>query len=177
MTTELSGRYVQIFVECAADISSVFEEKTRRVLASNGIREISTDEWYDAVAFARALHEIGEAAGPEMLESVGSRMVWASDPIVSTDDPESAFEVLSEFAVETAHRGPKSAEVVAFETDRLGPREYRVGTGPGYHYPEAYAHGVFRATVAAAADVPEESITLDPVATEGEERHAFVLSW
>jgi hypothetical protein len=177
MTTELSGRYVQIFLECAADISAVFEEKVRRVLASNGIREISTDSWYDAAAFARALNQVGEAAGAEMLQSVGSRMVWASEPIVAADDPESGFETLSAFAAETAHRGPRSAEVVAFETERLGPREYRVATGSGYHYPEAYAHGVFCATVAAAADAPERSVTLDTVTPADDETHAFVLSW
>lgn len=177
MTTELSGRYVEIFLESTADISAIFEEKARHVLASNGIREVSGERWYDAAAFATALRQIGEAAGDEMLHSLGSRMVWASDPVVAAEDLDSAFETLSEFAVEVAHRGPKSAEIVAFDVERRGPRECRVATGPEYHYPEAYAHGVFCATVAAATDVPEASITLESVSPADDETHAFVLSW
>lgn len=177
MNTELSGRYVQIFLESAANISAIFAEKARRVLASNGIREVSADSWYDATAFARTLHQIGEAAGNEMLHSVGSHMVWVTEPIVAADDPGSGFEVLSEFGVESAHRGPRSAEFFGFDADRLGSGECRVATGPEYLYPEAQTHGFFCATIAATTDVEETSITLDSDTPATDETHAFVLSW
>lgn len=173
----MDGRYLVILTDSAASVSAVFEEKVRRVLATNGITRVSATEWYPVAAVARTLATVGEAAGPETLRQTGERMVTDERSLSVPPSPGEAFETLDEFVAEEAHRGPAAERVAACRARRREPGRWRVAAGAGYRYPPTFAEGVFRATAATAVGVDPAGVAVESVPETDDERHAVVVSW
>jgi hypothetical protein len=174
--TEIIGRYILAFVESTGDVSPVFERKTRKIFAENGIaiEDVDEESWEDALNYVDTMHAIEDEVGEKTLHQAGveqgKNVPWPDD-VSSVMD---GLQFLSE-ADEAAHRAPSGNYRGQYIVSRVDESTARVGIREESPYPETDIEGVLEGAVNDLAGSSTATVTtVDP---DSGERLAFELSW
>lgn len=170
--TEIVGRYILAFVESTGKVSPVFERKTRKMFAENGldIDSISEDSWHDALNYAEAMRQVKNEVGSKTITEAGIEQAKA---VPWPDHIETVADGM-EFIVEAdreAHRGGYDGGYVFEET---GSHSGRVGIEQDAPYPIENFKGVF---LGVGRQLSDDSVALSDTSPRSDEQAAFELTW
>lgn len=181
-TTQVHGRYVTGMVQSVGEISPVFEQKLRDVVAEYGIENPTPEGWYSAEAFVNAVNDVAEDIGTRTVTEAGKTM---GQQVPTPPDAESPHDALAavDQSLQEAHRGGESDRPVgSFTYERIDSSVARVGVTEPYPYPEGISRGSLSGVVQQMAPDPSkvfaEEVETAPTSREkAPEEVAYRIRW
>lgn len=180
---EVAGFVVVGYLQSATDASQTFADRFEEQLATRGLTDPETGEWYPAPALQEVLFETEAAVGGEVLTDAGAEMARLFD---WPDSVSTARDVLSEMTAshEAAHRNVGDADIGGYRVREVEDGRTVIDC-VGFPYPDPVARGAIRGAVELISDdpgavtvserPPDDSATDDPT-TDDSGTPRFVVS-
>lgn len=167
---EVNGQTVMSFID---GVPSAFEEKTRTILADNGIENPDTDEWYPQQAWLDALSEIEKKVGESTLNTIGKTVPDNAEWPDHVESVVDGFDSIDE-AYHMNHRGGRighyDAEMVDDSTVRIECDN---------PYPCAFDTGIVENVARTFVDsgIPQVTEIGETCRSDGEDHCVYEVSW
>lgn len=167
---KITGQFVGGFLESTGDVSSVFEQKARNILESNGIEEVDPEGWYPIDQFADAMNQIEEEVGEKTSEKAGVTMIEIIDELSNIGSMEETIEIAKE-QQRQSYQNFSPEEAGQLKYGRLDNGNGRVAYYGGWPYPEAFTRGIVKGFAEATSGLGTTDIK--PMEAQGDEVYAF----
>lgn len=149
-----------------------FRKRGEQLLAEQGIRNVTAEEWYPLEAYVRALETIGERMGPNTLFQIGKQIpdhVMLPPGIDTFEKVAASFEM----AFDMNHRGGDAGKI---SYQMTGDRSVTIVTGTPYptDFDKGVTQGFFHKLISTRVNVVED--TSQPSKRNGGETSTFLVS-
>lgn len=150
---EVAGFVVVGYLQSATDASQTFADRFEEQLATRGVTDPETGEWYSAPALQEVLFETRAAVGEEVLIDAGAEMARLFD---WPDSVSTTRDVLSEMTAshEAAHRNVGDADIGSYRVREVEDGRAVIDCAE-FPYPDPVARGAIRGAVELISDDPD----------------------
>jgi hypothetical protein len=167
---EVNGQTVMSFID---GVPSAFKDKTRDILAENGIENPDAEDWYPQQAWLDALSEIEEKVGESTLNSIGQTVPDNAEWPDHVESVVDGFDSIDE-AYHMNHRGGRighyDAEVIDDETVRVECDN---------PYPCAFDTGIVEAVsrIFVESGIPQVREVGETCRSDGDDQCVYEVTW
>lgn len=170
---EVTGTYINAFIDSTGEVSSIFEKKTREMF-DEVIGEVDPDGWYKVGDVAEAFERIVDDVGEQTMK-FGGEAAASAVPVPEGADLREAFETLAQ-----AHKDVYRNSDMEYPGGRylydIDDRSARLAVDEAFMLPKSFARGAFTAIIDNYG--PEDAlIDFEEVEPEGEEEFAWEVTW
>lgn len=175
--TEVTGVYVNAFLESAGEVSPVFEQRLRSVLDDHGISDPVPEEWYPAQQFVDAVTEVSNTIGDQVIlqagVDMGKNVPWADEV---SDDPGDVLEYVARTADEAYRNSTEEYPIGQYQIETVESGRAVVAVTEKWPYPKEVVQGAIKGALKVSSDRVERA-TVTTIDANVNQAARFEITW